>query len=74
MGRVLGVTAAVIEEIANVVGGKHLDEPLILGAVLLKGLQLVAARAKGATRSMLQGRNGGRAFPARIDQLFPQRP
>ena len=72
--RVLGVAAAVVKEVANVVGGEHLDKPLVLGAVLLQGLQLVAAGAKGAARGVLQGRNGGRAFPARIDELFPQRP
>jgi len=47
VGRVLRVTAAVVEEIADVMCLEYGNQPLVFGPVLLDAFQLVAAGAKG---------------------------
>ena len=43
-----GIIAAVIEEVADVVGPEHLDETLVFGAVLLQALEFETGRTEGA--------------------------
>jgi hypothetical protein len=52
------VVAAVVEEIADVVGLEDFDQALVLGAILFEALQLVTGRAE---------RSGGRV-PERLDR------
>ena len=43
-----GVTTAVVEEVADIMGLEHLDQPLVLGSVFFEALQLVAAGTESA--------------------------
>src|SRR5690554_6599806 len=56
--RILGVTAAVVEEVADIVGPEHFDQALVFALVLGYVLELVTARAKGAARRVNQRSNG----------------
>ena len=69
-----GIVAAVIEEVANVVGAEYLDQPLIFRAVLLDALQLEARRAERPCRRVLQRPDGGGALAADVDQILGERP
>ena len=60
------VVAAVVEEVADVVRAEHLDQPLVLRAILLEALELVAARAERARRRVLQRRDRARASPGSV--------
>ena len=51
VGGVHRVAAAVVEEVADVVGFEDLDEPLVLGEVRVQAFELVAGRAEGAARA-----------------------
>ena len=53
-----GVAAAVVEEVADVVGLEDLDEPLVLAAAVFEALELVAARPEGAGGRVAQGGDG----------------
>ncbi len=68
-----GVAAAVVEEVADVVGLEDLDQALVLALVLLQALELVAAGAEGAGRRVAQRGDGGGGFLAGVDQVFGQR-
>src|SRR5690606_14434807 len=70
VGGVLGITAAVIEEIADVVGPEHLHQALVLAAVFFEGTQLVAAGTEGTAGGVFQGGNGGGGFLAGVDHVF----
>ncbi len=70
---VSGITATVIEEVADVVGLEYLDQPLVLGAVGFNALQFVTAGAEGAGGSVAQGGDVFRRLQAGIDQIFGQR-
>ncbi len=72
-GRIHRVVAAVVEEVADVVSAKNLDQPLVLRAVLVDALQLEACRAEGSGRRMLESANGGRTFTTDVDQVLRQR-
>ncbi len=52
--RVGGVAAAVIEEVADIVGLEDFNQALILGAVGFQAFQLVAAGAECAGRGVAQ--------------------
>ena len=54
------IVAAVVEEVADVVRAEHLDQALVLGAVLLEALELEARRAEGARRRVAQRRGWSR--------------
>jgi hypothetical protein len=73
VSRVHRVAAAVVEEVPDVVGPEHLDEPLVLGAVRVEPLELVARGAERAARRVPQGRDGARGLGRRIDHVFRQR-
>ncbi len=65
-----GVAAAVVEEVADVVGLEHLDQALVLGLVLVEALELVAAGAEGAGRSVAQRGDHRRGLLRGIDQVL----
>ena len=68
------VAAAVVEEVADVVRLEDLDQPLVLGAVLVEALELVARGAERAARRVAQRRDGLRAISARrVDHVLGQR-
>ena len=67
------VIAAVVEEVADVVGAEHLDQALILGAVLLDALQLEARRAERAGRRVLERADGRGALAADVDEILGER-
>src|SRR5690606_8584991 len=71
--RIGRVAAAVVEEVADVVGAEHLDQALVLGAVLVDALELVAARAEGARGRVLQGGDGRGRFAAGVDEILGER-
>src|SRR5690606_1414556 len=48
VGGVLGVAAAVVEEVADVVGLEHFHQTLVFAFVFLEGTQLVAAGTESA--------------------------
>ena len=52
---------------------EHLDQPLVLRAVLVEALQLVAARAERAGRRVLQRGDRRAPIPAGVDQVLGQR-
>ena len=60
-----GIVAAVVEEVADVVRPEYLDQPLVLGAVLVYPGELVARRAEGAAGRVAQGADGRRRSPCR---------
>ncbi len=73
MGGIHRVAAAVIEEVADVVRFEDLDEPLVLGAVLVEALQLVARRAEGAPPGVYaQRRDRARGLGRGVDHVFRQ--
>ncbi len=73
VGRVHRVAAAVIEEIADVVGLEDLDEPLVLRAVLVDAPELVARRPEGAARRIPEPCDRAGALGARVDHVLGQR-
>src|SRR5690606_32758951 len=52
---------------------EHLDEALVLGAVLVQPLQLVAGGPERAARRVAEARDRLRALGARVDQVLGQR-
>src|SRR5690606_16872761 len=70
---VSGVTTAVIEEVTDVVGLEHLDQPLVFGAVGFQALELVAAGTEGTGRGVAQGGDVLCGFEAGIDQILGER-
>src|SRR5204863_976256 len=72
-GGVRGIVAAVVEEVADVVGPEYLDQPLVLRPVLIDAFQLVAARAERAARRRLEPRDRRRVLAARVDQVLGER-
>ncbi len=66
------VVAAVVEEVADVVGFEDLDQAFVFGAVFVDTLELVARGAESAARRVHQGRNGRCAFLAGVDHVFGQ--
>ena len=71
---VLGVTAAIVEEVPDIVGLEHFHQPLVFAAVLGQVLHLVAAGAKGPAGGMHQGADSLIGFFGGVDQLFPESP
>ena len=67
------VAAAVVEEVADVVGLEDLDQALVLAPMRLQRLELVAARAERARRRGTQRRDRRGGFLAGVDQLLGQR-
>ena len=51
-------------------GLEDIDQALVLGAILIYGLELVAARTEGPTRSVAKGSDRGFRFLRGVDQLF----
>ncbi len=74
VGGVLGVAAAVVEEVADVVGLEDLDQALVLGAVLLQALELVACRAERPRRGVAQRGDGLGRLLAGVDELLVECP
>ena len=68
VGRVLGVVAADVEEIADVVGLEDLQDPL----EILLLLQLVAARAERGPRGVAQGADLLLGLGGQVDDLLLQ--
>ena len=68
-----GIVAAVVEKVADVVRTEHVDQPLVLRAVLVEPLQLVSARAERAGRGVLQRGDRGRRLAAGVDEILGQR-
>jgi hypothetical protein len=66
VGRVLGVVAADVEEIADVVGLEDLEHAL----VVLLLLELVAAGAERRARRVLEGADLLLGFCGEVDQVF----
>ena len=67
------VAAAVVEEIADFVRLEDLDQPLVLGAVLLEALELVARRTERAAGRVTQARDRFGALGRRVDHVLGQR-
>src|SRR5690606_5126692 len=67
------IAAAVVNEVADIVGAKHLDQAAIFLRTLFDALQLVAHRAEGAARRVAQRRDRPGRLLARVDQLLAQR-
>src|SRR5690625_7615422 len=67
------ITAAVVKEVADIVGLENLDQTLVLCPVFLQPLEFVARRAESATRCVSQGGNGFGVFGGGVDQVFGQR-
>ena len=74
MGGVLGIATPVVEEIADVVGPEHVDQPSVLAVVGIERGELVAAGTEGATGRMSQAGDLGVGQGRGIDQLFAQCP
>ncbi len=72
VGRVHRVAAAVVEEVADVVGPEDLDQPLVLGLVLLQALELVAGRAEGAAGRGPERSDGCRGLSRGVDHVLVQ--
>ena len=68
-----GVPAAVVEEIADIVGLEDLDQALVFGPVVLQAFQLVTAGAKGARGGGQQAANSRLALLAGVYQVLAQR-
>ena len=68
-----GIAAAVVEEIADVVGLEHLDQPFVLGAVLVQPLELVTRGAERAARGVAQCRDRLIGLLAGVDHVFGER-
>jgi hypothetical protein len=66
------VAAAVIEEVADIVGLEDLDEPVVLALVGLQALELVAAGAEAAGGRMAQGGDVCGGLLAGVDQVLGQ--
>ncbi len=66
------VAATVIEEVANIMGAKHLDEAFVLGAVFLQAFQLVPTGAEGARGRAQQAANCRGCFLAGVYQILAQ--
>ena len=66
------VVAAVVEEVAHVVGLEHFQQAVVLGFVHFQRLQLVAARAERATRSVRQGADGRGRLLGGVDEILAQ--
>ncbi len=68
-----GVAAAIVEEVADVVGLEDLDQALVLALVVLQALELVAAGAEAAGRRVAQGGDVLRGLLVGVDQVLGQR-
>jgi hypothetical protein len=66
------VAAAVVEEVADVVGLEDLDQALVLALVGLQALQLVAAGAEAAA-GVWRSAAMPRRTPAGVDQVLGER-
>jgi hypothetical protein len=66
------IAAAVVEEVADVVGLEDFDQALVFALVGFQALQLEAAGTEGARGGGAQGGDGGVAFLAGVDQVFGQ--
>ncbi len=71
-GRIHGIVAAVVEEIADIVGLEDFDQAFVLRPVLFEAFQLVATGPEGTTRRLAQAGNIGVGFEAGVDQVFGQ--
>ncbi len=65
-----GVAAAVVEEIADVVGLEDLDQALVLTLVGLQALELIAAGTQAAGGRVAEGRDIGGGLFVGVDQVF----
>ena len=74
MRRVHGVVAAVVEEVADVMGAEHFDKPLVLGQVVLDGLELVTGRAEGAARAVAKCCDVACRLAVRVDHVLNEGP
>ena len=72
VGGIGGIAAAVIKEIADIVGRQYLDQAFVFDPVFLQALELVTTGSKSAAGRMLQRRDRLAAFRPGVDQLFPQ--
>ena len=67
------VVAAVVEEVADVVGLEDLDQPLVLGAVLVEALELEARRAESAGGRVLEALDRRLVLLRAVDEVLMQR-
>jgi hypothetical protein len=67
------VAAAVVEEIADVVGLEDLDQTFVLAPIGLQALQFVATGTKGAGGGVAQRRDGLVRLQAGVDQILGER-
>ncbi len=72
-GGVHRVVATVVKEIADVVSAEDLDQPLVLGAVLIDALELEARRAESPRRRVHQSPDRCGAFAGEIDEVLGER-
>src|SRR5215469_8171960 len=72
MGGILGIAAAVVEKEANMMCPKHLDQSLVLPAMLLDRAEFVAAGPEGRARGVLERGDCGLGFDACVDEIFGQ--
>src|SRR5690606_31126792 len=73
VGGILGITAAVVEKVAYVVGSEHFNQAFVFALVLGNILELVSAGAESPARRVDQGLDGVVRFQAGVNQLFFQR-
>ena len=73
MGGIHRIVAAVVKEVADVVGAEYLDQPLVLGAVLVDSGELVARRAESAARRVAQGADRRGGLLAGVDHVLGER-
>ncbi len=67
------VAAAVVKEVADVVGLEHFDQAFVLRAVLFQASELVAGRPERSGRGVAQCRDGGLVLGRGIDQFLGER-
>ena len=75
MGGVLGIVAADVEKVADVVGGEDFEEAVhVLGGLfgLVLEIEFVTAGAQRRGGSVFEALDGARAFVADVDQLLAE--
>jgi hypothetical protein len=68
----LRITPTIVEEEADVMCTEHLDQALVLRAVLVKRPQLVTARPKRSTWRVFESGDRRSRFKVGINQIFSQ--
>src|SRR3984957_19711276 len=68
------VVAAVIEEIADVMRAENVNQPFVLGAVLIQALKFEARRPEGTRGGVLEAPDGRRTLAPHVDEILGQPP